>query len=95
MAWTVAAALANNNAFDVWVGEMMEHNPTFTNMTNPDRFQRTNRAKQHMKGTKRDDKAAPSTLAASLKRWDDEVGTGKRAQQRNKRMAKHHTKSLV
>ena len=24
--------------FDAWVGDMMEHNPTFINMTNPDRF---------------------------------------------------------
>ena len=38
MASTRAAALANNNAFDAWVGEMMEHNPTFINLTNPDRF---------------------------------------------------------
>ena len=38
MASTVAVALANNNVFDAWVVELMEHNPTFINMTNPDRF---------------------------------------------------------
>ena len=69
----------------------MEHNPTFIIMTNPDQFYRTNRAKQHMKGTYRDDKAARSTLAVSLKRWDVEVGTDKKAQQRNKGMAEKKT----
>ena len=73
----------------------MERIPTFINMTNPHRFQRTNRAKQHMKGTKRDDKAACSTLAVPLKRRDVEVGTDKKAQQRNKGMAENLTKSLV
>ena len=44
-----------------------------------------------MKETYRDDKAACSTLAVSLKRWDVEVGTDKRAQQRNKGMAENRT----
>ena len=85
----MAVALANNKAFDAWVGEMMERNPTFINMTNAHRFQHTNRAKQHMKGTYRDDKAAGSTLAVSLKRWDVEVGTGKWIYQSNKGMAEN------
>ena len=38
MASTVAVTLANNNAFDKSVGEMMEHNPTFINVNNPHRF---------------------------------------------------------
>ena len=42
-----------------------------------------------------DDKAAWATLAVALKISDVEVGTVKRAQQRNKGMAENHTKSLV
>ena len=48
-----------------------------------------------MKGTYGDDKAACSTLAEPLKRRDVEVGTDKRAQQRNKGMAENHTFFLV
>ena len=74
---------------------MMEHNPTFINTV----FLHTNHAKQNMKETYRDDKAACSTLAASLTRWDVEVGADKRAQQRNEGMTEksiqRYTKSLV
>ena len=49
----------------------------------------------HERNTYRDDKAAGSTLAASLKRWDVEVGTVKWTWHRNKGMAEKHTKSLV
>ena len=68
MASPVAVALVNNNAFDAWVGELMELKPTFIHTTNQHRFWHTNHAKQHMRGTYRDDKAACSTLAVSLKR---------------------------
>ena len=44
-----------------------------------------------MRGTYRDDKAACSTLAVPLKRRDVEVGTVKRAQQRNKGMPENRT----
>ena len=91
MASTVAVALVNNNALDAWVGELMELKPTFIHTTNQHRFWHTNHAKQHMRGTYRDDKAACSTLAVSLKRWDVEVGTDKRARQRNKGMAENRT----
>ena len=91
MASTVAVALVNNNAFDAGVGELMELKPTFIHTTNQHRFWHTNHSKQHMRGTYRDDKAACSTLAVSLKRWDVEVGTDKRARQRNKGMAENRT----
>ena len=67
----------------------MELKPTFIHTTNQHRFWHTNNAKQHMRGTYRDDKAACSTLAVPLKRRDVEVGTVKRTWQRNKGMAEN------
>ena len=83
MASTVAAALANNNAFDAWVGEMMEHSTTLLFFTRPintgfsTRTMQSNTWKEHIGMTRLLVQHLLYHSKGEMLRWEQSKGHGK------------------